>query len=64
MRKYLYTHIPTIMTRKELQEILQISKATAIKLLKNRMIESFMVGNSYRITKEALEEYIQNNVYL
>ena len=64
MTKYLYTDIPSIMTRKELQEILHISKASAIKLLKNKMIDSFMVGNSYRITKAALEEYIQNNMYI
>lgn len=64
MRKYLYTNIPIIMNRKELQEILHISKATAINLLKNKRIDSFMVGNSYRITREALEEYIQNNMYL
>ncbi|MCH5268334.1 MAG: helix-turn-helix domain-containing protein [Lachnospiraceae bacterium] len=48
------------MTRKELQEILQISKPTALFLLKEKYIESFRVsGKRYRITKEALQEYLK-----
>lgn len=64
MNKIIYTDLPYVMTRKDIQNILQISKSTAIRLLKNKMIDSFMVGNSYRITKEALEEYMQNNMYM
>lgn len=62
--KYPYTEIPAIMTRKELQEILQISKPTALYLLKEKYIESFRVsGKRYRITKEALIDFIENSTY-
>lgn len=56
-----YSEIPAIMTRKELQKILRISKTTAIKLLHTGMIESFAIGNSYRITKDALIQFIENS---
>lgn len=35
--------IPPIMTRKDLQEILQISKNTALELLQTKQIDSFMI---------------------
>lgn len=62
-KKTLYTEVPAIMTRKELQEILGISKGTAIQLLQENLIESFMIKGRYRITKEALYEFIENSMY-
>lgn len=59
-----YNTIPIIMTRKEMQEILHISKTTALHLLKNGYIEYFMIGKSYRITKDSLEDFIKNSVYI
>lgn len=51
--------IPPIMTRKDLQKILQISKNTALELLQTEQIDSFMVKGRYRITREALIRFIE-----
>ena len=53
------TDIPPIMTRKDLQEILQISKNTALELLQTEQIDSFMVKGRYRITRDSLMQYIE-----
>ena len=62
-KKTIYTEVPAIMTRKELQEILGISKGTAIQLLQENLIESFKIKGHYRITKEALYDFIENSMY-
>ena len=51
--------IPPIMTRKDLQEILQISKNTALELLQTEQIDSFMVKGRYRITRDSLVQFIE-----
>lgn len=56
--------IPPVMTRKDLQQILQISKNTALELLQNNAIDSFIVKGQYRITRQALEEFIQKSKYI
>lgn len=43
------TDIPPVMTRKDLQEVLQISKNTALELLQTEQIDSLMVKGRYRI---------------
>ena len=61
-KKYTYTDIPAVMTRKDLQEILQISKPTALYLLREKYIESFRISKGgYRITKESLIEFIERS---
>ena len=56
-------NIPPVMTRKEAQDILKISKNTILELLKNGYLASFTIKGRYRITREALLEFIQNSVY-
>ena len=56
-------NIPPVMTRKEAQDILKISKNTILELLKNGYLTSFTIKGRYRITREALLEFIQNSVY-
>lgn len=53
-------YIPPIMTRKEAQEILRVSKGTILKLIQSGELEAFRINNSYRITRENLIEYIKN----
>ncbi len=43
----------------ELMKILQVSRPTLIKYIKNKKIKAFKVGQQYRITEEALREYIE-----
>ena len=48
-----------ILTVYELQELLFISRNTAYKLLKTgRINNSFKIGNSWRIPRFAVEEYV------
>jgi len=56
-------NIPPVMTRKEAQEILKISKNTMLELLQNGNIASFTIKGHYRITREALLEFIRESVY-
>ena len=63
MKNINYNEIPCIMTRKEMCEILRISKPTALKMLRDREIESFTIGGNYRVTRESLCDYIKNSVY-
>lgn len=53
--------IPPIMTRKDLQEILQISKNTALELLQTGQVDSFLIKGRYRITRDALIEFIEKS---
>lgn len=55
--------IPPVMTRKDLQEILQISKNTALELLQTGQIDSFLIKGRYRITRDALIEFIEKSSY-
>lgn len=57
-------NIPPIMSRKEVQEILRIGKNNVLKLIHSGELEAFVINRSYRITRESLWEYIQNNYYI
>ena len=48
-----------ILTLKDLQELLQIGKNTALWLVQSGEIEAFRVGNQWRITKESIQKYIR-----
>ncbi len=43
----------------DLIKILKVSRVTIIRYIKDKKIKAFKVGNSYRITKDALMEYIK-----
>lgn len=51
--------MPQIYTLDELAEILKISNGMARRLVKGQQIKSFRVGNEYRVTEKAVEEYIK-----
>ncbi len=55
--------IPPIMTRKDLQEILKISKNTALELLQSGQIDSFIVKGRYRITRDSLIQFIERSYF-
>jgi len=52
--------IPPVMTRKDAQEI---SKNTILELLQNGYLDSFKIKGRYRITREALIEFITKSIY-
>lgn len=51
------------MTRKDIQDILQISKNTALELLQTKQIDSFMIKGRYRITRDSLIRFIEHGTY-
>ncbi len=55
--------IPSVMTRKEAQEILKVSKNTILELLQNGYLKSFKIKGRYRITRKSLIEFITKSIY-
>ena len=55
----MYEQIPEIMTLRECCAILKVGKNTMLKLLHEKKIEGFRVGNRWKIPKESVVEFIQ-----
>lgn len=49
-----------VLTVKELMEILKIGRNKCYKLLNNKEIASIKIGNSYRIPKANIINFIEN----
>lgn len=50
--------IPLVLTPEMLAQILMLGRNTTYELLRNGEIESIRIGRQYRITKDALLEYL------
>lgn len=48
-----------ILTLKELQDLLNIGKNTALRLVQNGEVEGFRVGFQWRILRESVIRYIK-----
>lgn len=48
-----------VMTMKEVMEILNIGRNTLQKLLVNKEIKAKKVGHQWRITRQALRDYLE-----
>lgn len=48
-----------ILTLKELQELLNIGKNTALRLVQSGEIEAFRVGKQWRIVKESIVKFLR-----
>ena len=55
----MYEQIPEIMTLRECCAILKVGKNTMLKLLNDKQIEGFRVGNRWKVTKESVVEFIR-----
>lgn len=51
-------NLPPVLRVKDLITLLGISHNTAYELVRSNKIHSFRIGRSYRITREAIAEYI------
>lgn len=60
----MYINVPIVMTRKECQEILHISKHSMLELIHSGKIDSFTVKGKFMITREALSDFIRNSQYM
>ena len=56
----MYERIPEVMTLKECRAILKVGKNTMLDLLHSRQINGFKIGSRWKIPKESVIEYIQN----
>ena len=54
---------PEIMKVSDIQSVLRISRSKAYELTKNGTIRCFKVGNSVRITKASLIEFLCEKCY-
>ena len=57
----LFTNYPDVLEIKDLQQALKIGRASAYKLLRSGAIQNFKVGNTYKIPRTALLQYIEKN---
>ncbi len=55
----MYEQIPEIMTLREACELLKVGKNTMLRLLHDKEIEGFMIGNRWKIPKESVVEFIR-----
>ena len=55
-------NLPLILTFKETQEFLHIGRNLLLDLIHSGEIPAFMVGNRWRIRKEDLLEFIENQI--
>lgn len=53
---------PEILTLKQCREILQIGKNLMLYLIHNEEVPAFRVGKQWRVRKNALQAYIEDNV--
>lgn len=54
-----YSHLPLLLTVSELAEVLGVSRSTAYALISGGSIRCIRVGNSIRILRSALVDYIE-----
>ena len=56
MRNY-----PDLLTVKDIQDVLQIGRSTAYKLLQSGELRALRIGSIYRIPKTYLNDFINTN---
>ncbi len=59
----MYENIPDLLTRKEAQKVLSISKSTILNLIHTQKLPAIRIGNRFRIKKSDLIDFIENSLY-
>ena len=54
---------PDVLTVSDVQKILRIGKNRAYELVKQNKIPSIRIGNTYRISRNAIEDILCYNTY-
>ena len=52
---------PDLLTRKQAQEPLHVSKSTILKMIQDGELPALMIAGSYRIEKRSIIEYIRDS---
>lgn len=55
----MYEYIPEVITFKECKGLLKFGKNTLLDLIHTGQIQAFKVGSRWKITKQAVIEFIQ-----
>lgn len=55
----MFDYEPDLLTHKQAQDLLSVGKNTMLNLIQNDYLPAFVIGNSYRIYKEDLIEFIE-----
>lgn len=53
-------YLPKLLTLKEVAEVLRIHARTAYRLVKDGNLAAIRVGTQWRVTEEALHEYVSS----
>ncbi|MFG6350207.1 MAG: helix-turn-helix domain-containing protein [Oscillospiraceae bacterium] len=54
-----FDSVPDVLTLSDLQNVLQIGRSTAYRLVRTREVRSIRIGRCIRIPKQFLAEYVQ-----
>lgn len=54
---------PDLLTRKQCQNLLQISKSKMLEFIQNGYIPAKKLAGSYRIKKSDLIDFVKNSIY-
>ena len=52
---------PDLLTRRQAQELLHVSKNTILKMIQNGELPAVIIAGSYRIEKKNIIEYIRDS---
>ncbi len=56
----IFSKTPEIMTLEQVAEYLQVSYQTVYKMVRNKEIRAVKIGRSYRVRKEDIDAYFEN----
>ena len=54
---------PDLLTRKQCQDLLHVSKSKMLELIHNNYIPAIVIAGSYRIFKSDLIEFVEHSRY-
>ena len=57
----MFDYEPDLLTRKQAQDLLCVGKNTILNLIHDGYLPTIMIGNSYRIKKEDLINFIKKS---
>lgn len=59
----MFENYPDILTIDDAKEALMIGRGKVYKLLNNNELSGFRIGNNWKISKEALINYVRSNSF-
>lgn len=59
----MFKNEPDLLTRKQCQDLLHISKSKMLEFIHNGYIPAIIIAGSYRIKKSDLIDFVENSKY-